>query len=242
MSDGHGIDVADLAVLPLLALAAWLVWPRRRRVARASADPAPATARPAPEWSHAAPIEVLIICSANQCRSPMAAELLARCLQVRGVSGVVRSAGTTAEAGLPALGDAQAAVSGLESHRAVPLDVRLVERADLVLGMTRHHAREAVLIRRDALTRTFTVFELARRGRAAGPRRWGESVEQWLTRVGAGRTLADFAGTNLADELQDPLGSGASAVARSAAELDAALDEIANLVWGTAAAVSADVS
>jgi protein-tyrosine-phosphatase len=228
VTERHGVDVADLAVLPLLALAAWLIWPRRRPARD------PVAAEPTPALMLAPPVEVLILCSANQCRSPMAAELLYRSLHTLGVPAVVRSAGTSAESGLPALDEARAAVGGLDDHRTVALAEPLVEHADLVVGMTRHHVREAILLCPAVLPRTFTVLELVRRGRAVGPRPAGESVEHWLIRAGAGRRLADLAGTSEVEEMPDPIGHGPEAVAKSAADLGAALDEIVELMWGAA--------
>ncbi len=229
VSERHGLDAADLLTLPLLALAAWLVWPRRRRrtpmATSAARDP---ESGPAPEAS------VLLVCSANQCRSPMAAELLDRRLQALGVPATVRSAGTSAAAGLPALDEARAAVGGLDGHRAVTLVAPLVEDADLVLGVTRHHVREAILLCPGAFTRTFTVLELARRGRSIGSRSAAEPIAEWLARAGSGRTPADLAGSSVADEVPDPIGYGAAAVAGSADELRVALDEIADLMWGAA--------
>ena len=87
---------------------------------------------------------VLLVCTGNICRSPLAAALLERALKERGIEGVaVHSAGTGAWDGAPASEGAY--LVGLErgldlsGHRARLLTRELVEEAALVLTMARHH-------------------------------------------------------------------------------------------------------
>jgi protein arginine phosphatase len=87
---------------------------------------------------------ILLVCTGNICRSPLAAALLERALTERGVGGVaVSSAGTGAWDGAPVSEGAY--LVGLErgldlsGHRARLLTRELVEGADLVLTMARHH-------------------------------------------------------------------------------------------------------
>ncbi len=87
------------------------------------------------------PFTVLLVCTGNMCRSPMAAGLL------RGLfpSDEVRviSAGTVAAEGLPPSENAERAMEeiGVEifGHRSQPLTWRLLEEADLVLVMALEH-------------------------------------------------------------------------------------------------------
>lgn len=86
---------------------------------------------------------VLFVCTGNICRSPLAASLLERALKEHGLEVTVTSAGTGAWDGAPASEGAY--LIGLEhgldlsAHRARLLSRELVEQADLILTMARHH-------------------------------------------------------------------------------------------------------
>src|SRR5437879_4265595 len=102
---------------------------------------------------------VLFVCTGNICRSPLAASLLERALKERGLEVTVTSAGTGAWDGAPASEGAY--LVGLErgldlsGHRARLLTRELVERADLILTMARHHrargAGNAAIARKEAV-------------------------------------------------------------------------------------------
>ena len=111
------------------------------------------------------PIRLLVVCTANTCRSPMAAALLTAELATSGVGAFVASAGTEGPAGRSA---SAASVEVMEevgidltAHRSRVIDVAALEHADLVLVMTRTHER-AVAVRsgRDA-RRVFLLSEFA---------------------------------------------------------------------------------
>ncbi len=86
---------------------------------------------------------VLFVCTGNICRSPLASSLLERALKERGLELTVSSAGTGAWDGAPASEGAY--LVGLErgldlsGHRARLLTRELVDQADLILTMARHH-------------------------------------------------------------------------------------------------------
>jgi len=66
------------------------------------------------------PVRVVLVCTGNTCRSPMAEGMLRAMLAERGLSGDVQvsSAGTKDQPGKPASENAMAAVPGLEGHAA----------------------------------------------------------------------------------------------------------------------------
>jgi protein-tyrosine-phosphatase len=87
---------------------------------------------------------VLLVCTGNICRSPLAEAILLRELKTRGVTSVEAvSAGTGAWDGAPASEGAY--LIGLEhgldlsGHRARLLTRDLVQQAEMILTMARHH-------------------------------------------------------------------------------------------------------
>ena len=87
---------------------------------------------------------ILLVCTGNICRSPLAAALLERALKERGLDAIdVSSAGTGAWDGAPVSEGAY--LVGLErgldlsGHRAQLLTREMVDAADLILTMARHH-------------------------------------------------------------------------------------------------------
>jgi len=87
---------------------------------------------------------VLVVCTGNMCRSPMAQVLLRAELDERGAVDVtVESAGTGAWDGAPASEGAYLVSlehgHDLSVHSARLLTRDLVQRADLILTMSRHH-------------------------------------------------------------------------------------------------------
>lgn len=176
-------------------------------------------------------IDVLLLCTANQCRSPMAEALLRHRLEAVGVDAVVSSAGLY-PGGRPATphGVATMADRGLDlsGHRSRQIDAPRLLAADLVIGMTREHVREAAVLQPDVLSRAFTLKELVRTAAIAGPRRSGEDLDGWLARVAAERNRSDLLGVGHDDELDvaDPVGLGRADYERTARLLDDLLAQV----------------
>ncbi len=173
---------------------------------------------------------VLLLCTANQCRSPMAEVILrARrpALQVRSAGrlpGGVRASATAVEV---------VAADGLDlsAHLSQAATAELLADSDLILGMAREHVRDAVLLRPDVRPRAFALKDLVRRGGAIGPRGPEQSLDDWLAAAGRGRTTADLLGAAESDDVADPMGRAAGRYRACAAELDALLGRLADLAF-----------
>ena len=140
---------------------------------------------------------VLLVCTGNICRSPLAAALLTKALQDRDLNDMaVSSAGTGAWDGAPASEGAYlvALERGLDlsSHRARLLTRELVEESDLILTMARHHRAR--------------VDELGGDGRVF--------------------VLGEFAGRSGDAEVSDPFGGDLEVYRETCAELDALITAV----------------
>lgn len=120
----------------------------------------------------------------------------------------------------------------IAGHRSRTLDPRIVPPVPLVIGMTRHHVREACVTYGASIHRTFTLKELVRRGEQVGPRAAGETVSGWLVRVGAGRQASDLVGDDEDDDVVDPAGRPRAAYLRTVAELDDLVTRLVRLLVG----------
>jgi protein-tyrosine phosphatase len=164
----------------------------------------------------------------------MAAAMLERRLADRGVEARVTSAGTRPwNAG--ATDHAVTVMEGygldIVGHENRPVTQELVERADLVLGMTRQHVNFVTARWPDAADRTFLVGELARLGQQVGPRGDAEAVAQWAARASASRPPERPLGRAV-DEIDDPVGLPIAVYRETAEVLDKWLTEIAALLAG----------
>jgi protein-tyrosine phosphatase len=173
---------------------------------------------------------LLLVCTGNQCRSPMATVLARSWLDDHGVVGVdIESAGTMLGAdGRPASDGAFRAMEkrdlDLSDHVSQPVMSEMVQAADLVLTMERSHVRALVNLVPDAYPRTYTLLEFARRVPAAEPRGSEQSMADWLNEVHTGRTGRDHLGTSPDDDIDDPIGRRQVFYDRCADQIADALD------------------
>lgn len=178
---------------------------------------------------------VLMVCTGNICRSPVAERLLTAAVGATGP--LVASAGTRAVVGhpvsapmVPLLAAAGADPAEFAARR---LTAGAVRRADLVLGMTREHRGAVVSLEPAALRRTLTLRELARLAAevdpaqlpAAGPAdRLAALVPLAMAR--RGRVVVRPAD----DDIEDPIGRSNAVYARVFAEIQTAVDTLARLL------------
>lgn len=120
-----------------------------------------------------APFSILVVCTGNICRSPLAEQLLRARFAATGLDVTVRSAGTGAAAGTPMT--PQAAELSMRyggapaRHTATELTERLVADADLVLTATRDHRHAVAMLHPRAARYTYTIAQFARLLAAPSP-------------------------------------------------------------------------
>jgi protein-tyrosine phosphatase len=180
---------------------------------------------------------IVVLCTANVCRSPMTAALLARRLAALGVTVPVRSAGMTNSGDLPHPEVISVMASyGIQiaSHRSRVVCAADLASASLVLTMTRDNLRHAAIAEPEAWPRAFTLKELVRRGEQIGPRSPGEPLSCWLSRVHAGRERTSLLGDSLDDDVADPAGGPLRAYAATAGLIDHLVKSLAEIGWAHA--------
>jgi protein-tyrosine phosphatase len=201
-------------------------------------SPSPAAPMPGRRGAH---FRVLVVCTGNLHRSPLAERLLtARLAASPGTSGSFRvsSAGTAATAGTPM--DPAAATLLVElggdprGALARRLTAPLVEDADLVLGAATEHREAAVRLSPPwALRRAFTLREfgrLLRPGDAAGATDPAERAAA-LVRGAAARRGTDGNGAD-DDDVADPYGAPLWVARETAARIAEPVERIAAAVLG----------
>jgi protein-tyrosine phosphatase len=170
---------------------------------------------------------ILLVCTGNICRSPMAEGFIRRRLADRGVEGVdVESAGVSGWDESPATEEAVHALAELDidisGHRARRLTSRLVDRADLVVAMADEHRDAVIRVVPSAAPRTFTLKELVRlletEGDPSGSASPAERIGARVERAEAMRAGAPQPGGD--EDVADPLGLGLEAYRATAWELE----------------------
>jgi protein-tyrosine phosphatase len=181
-------------------------------------------------------IRLLMICTANICRSPTAAGLLA--LRAGRTSSLIEvDSGGLLPGGrlVPAQVVAAVAPFGvdLSDHVSSQITVERIARADVVVTMTRQHLREVVLQLPDAWSRTFTLDELVRRGENLGPRLADRLMAEWFQELHLGRQRQDMIGTSREGDIADPYGGPDAGYRRMAVTLADLVDRLAAMLWPT---------
>ena len=166
---------------------------------------------------------ILLLCSANVCRSVMAQAMLSAQLAERPVPVSVTSAGLL-PGGRPPPAEAVAVMAArgidIAGHFSRRVTVADLAAADLVLGLAREHARYAAVLLPGCWPRTFTLSELLRRGQQAGARAPGEPLGDWLARAARHRSRHDLLGHGPGDDVPDPYGGPLAGYQATASLLD----------------------
>lgn len=176
-------------------------------------------------------LRVLLVCTGNICRSPLAHGFLAdRSRRYMDGGIAVRSAGTWARDGSPATPEGvEAGVEAgidISGHRSSRYAADMAEWADLVLTMTGEQREEVLDAAPGAASRTFTLKEAVALLRElpppAGPVDRASLVERIAAldafrRRGSAPPLAD-------EDVADPLGMSALTYRAVAAEIEGLVD------------------
>lgn len=179
---------------------------------------------------------ILVVCSGNLCRSPLAEALLRRRLDERlgDEAPAVRSAGTIAVAGSPATpeGVLVAAEHGLDTstHAATRLERELLREPDLILAMAAEHRERVVAMEPEVARKTFTLKELVRLLEGSPPAAGATLVERVAAaneRRGAEPGPADD------EDVADPIGFPIETYRAVAWELSDLTDRLVKGLFGT---------
>ncbi|CAB4323492.1 unannotated protein [freshwater metagenome] len=165
---------------------------------------------------------VLVVCTANICRSPMFEALLGRDLAAVGAPFEVSSAGLL-DLGEPADPAAVEAIAGhaidISGHRSRPLAALELSSFDLVLTMTREHLREIVIVEPEMYPITFTVKAFARELAAPRDGTLPDGFRARIRALSAGRPTSSMLGQSREDDVADPYQLGQQEFDTTAAEL-----------------------
>jgi protein-tyrosine phosphatase len=187
-------------------------------------------------------VHVLVICTGNICRSPIAEGMLRRALSGRlgADAPSVDSAGTQGWEGSGAQPGSVAAAAEREidisGHVARLLTREMIGGADLILAMAGEHRDFVRAVDPGALARTFTLKELVRlldALPAAAPRADAGSLADRVREADELRR-GGFSGNPHDQDVADPLGQPQDVYRAIAWELDVWIDRLIEGLFGAA--------
>ncbi|MGH2579919.1 MAG: low molecular weight phosphatase family protein [Actinomycetota bacterium] len=193
--------------------------------------------------------QVLLVCTGNICRSPMAEALLRSTLQRRlgDAAPALASAGTIARDGAPAMPEAVEAAAELgvdvSSHSARRLRPEDIRGADLIVGMATEHLEDVQALVPEAESRTFTLKELVRLLEDTGPRPVGATASDGglagaVSDAHRRRTGSPAISDEDQDDVMDPLGLSLHGYRVVASELEDLCERLASGLYGSRAVAS----
>jgi protein-tyrosine phosphatase len=162
---------------------------------------------------------VLIVCTANLCRSPMAEALLDRQMRQAGLGWSVSSAGIRARNGRQMHEFAASTLTsrGLQTTgwRSRRLDAGIAGESDLILTATAAHRGAVVTLEPRAVARTFPLLQFARLVAASevtaadlaglGPTESGQQLIKLATAARTDLQPVESGGYDIADPIGKPL-------------------------------------
>jgi protein-tyrosine phosphatase len=184
---------------------------------------------------------ILVMCTGNICRSPMAEGLLRDGLRARfgDEAPSVASAGTAGLEGNPAMPESVQAArelgSDISAHRARALTRAMPQEADLVVCMAAEHRDDVIRLANGAASTTFTLKELVRFLDQLPPVFDGEP-DDLPGRVAEAQAVRSggFAGNPYDEDVVDPLGMPLESYRAIAWELDQWIGRLLTGLYGAA--------
>ncbi|MCU0272156.1 MAG: hypothetical protein MUE34_02890 [Acidimicrobiales bacterium] len=177
---------------------------------------------------------ILVVCTGNTCRSPMAEGLLRHHLGGSGLDLLVESAGTLGWNERPATPHAVEVLRergiDIETHRSRKLSGDDVRAAQLVLVMTRIHAGAVLAHDPTARDRTFLPAELLRLAQASGGRPGAVPFGTWIAQLGAARPAGPIGRAQ--EEVADPAGEPLEVYRATADRLERTVERLVALLRG----------
>jgi protein-tyrosine phosphatase len=183
---------------------------------------------------------ILVVCTGNICRSPIAEGLLRGALSVRfgRAAPAVSSAGTAGLEGRSAQPESvQAAAergADIAGHRAREITPELAADADLMVAMSTEHRDAIVRLQPSAAGRAFTLKELVRVLEELDEPEPGVGPDFLPARVGEADDLrsSGFDGNPHDQDVVDPLGMPLESYRAIAWELDGWTSRLVTGLWG----------
>lgn len=167
-------------------------------------------------------MQILVVCTANICRSPMFAGLLRRDLTAISAPFEVSSAGLL-DWDQPADPAAVMAMAGhavdISEHRSRPVRSLDLSSYGLILTMTREHLREIVIDEPELFPVTFTAKSFARAFGAPREDDLPSGISARIRALGSGRSSSAMLGESPEDDVADPYQRGQQEFDATAAEL-----------------------
>ncbi len=151
------------------------------------------------------PYGILVVCTANVCRSPMAEHFIRVAAEAAGTSVDVSSSGflSAGEPATPLVVDVMQEWDGdLTAHRSRQTSQDMIERSDLVVTMERRHARDLVLLAPGSSWKIHTLVALVT---ALEESRAAPDAAERVRGIAAARPGGAHLGSG-ADEIDDPFG------------------------------------
>jgi protein-tyrosine phosphatase len=172
---------------------------------------------------------LLCMCTANQCRSPMAEVLAANQLMERGVDAVVVSSGML-DGGKPATNGSVNTMRtrgfDLSLHQSRQIDPDTIGAADLILTMERRHLTAIAELDVDAVVKSFPLKELAELAPIVGWRSTTVSVSDWVRQANALRLPGSVLSRETQFDVADPMGGSKRNYAKAADEISELLETV----------------